>query len=70
MSVYNWNSVFNLIMKIKRDYREKFGSIDTIKLEDWLSRLANKEYNDFFCHLKVKQHNNFALIRYGMVQSN
>ncbi len=66
MSVYNWNPVFNLIMKIKRDYREKFGSIDTIKFDDWLSRLANKEYNNIFCHLKVKQHNNYVLIRYGM----
>lgn len=66
MSVYNWNPVFNLVMKIKSDYREKFGSIDTIKFEDWLSRLAYKEYNNIFCHLKVKQHNNFILIRYGM----
>ncbi len=66
MSVYNWNPVFNLVMQIKSDYREKFGSIDTIKFEDWLSRLANKEYYKIFCHLKVKQHNNFILIRYGM----
>ena len=66
MSVYNWNPVFNLVMQIKSDYREKFGSIDTIKFEDWLSRLSNKEYNNIFCHLKVKQHNNFILIRYGM----
>lgn len=66
MSVYNWNPVFNLVMQIKSDYSEKFSSIDTIKFEDWLSRLSNKEYNNIFCHLKVKQYNNFILIRYGM----
>jgi hypothetical protein len=66
MSVYNWNPVFILVMQIKSNYKEKFGSIDSIKFEDWLSRLASKEYNSIFCHLKVKQHNNFILIRYGM----
>lgn len=66
MSIYNWNPVFNLAMQIKSDYKDKFGSIDTVRFEDWLSRLDNKEYNNIFCHLKVKQHNNFILIRYSM----
>jgi T4 RnlA family RNA ligase len=66
MTVYNWNPVFNLVMQIKNDYKEKFGSIDTVRFEDWLLRLNNKKYIDIFCHLKVNQHNNFILIRYGM----
>lgn len=66
MSTYNWNPVFNLVMQIKKDYKEKFGSIDTIKFEDWLLRLDNKEYNNIFCPLKVKQLGDFILIRYGM----
>ncbi|ODM27663.1 RNA ligase [Acetivibrio mesophilus] len=66
MSIYNWNPVFNLAMQIKSDYKDKFGSIDTVRFEDWLSRLDNKEYNNIFFHLKVKQHNNFILIRYSM----
>lgn len=66
MKSYNWNPVFNLVMKIKSDYKETFGVFDTYKFEEWLLRLAKKEYNDIFCHLKVNQHKHFILIRYGM----
>lgn len=66
MSIYSWNPVFKLVMQIKSDYREKFGSIDTMSFEEWLSRLDNNEYNNIFSHLKVKQLGNYILIRYGM----
>ena len=66
MENYNWNPVFNLVMKIKNDYRETFGELDTDEFEKWLVRLDNKEYNNIFCHLKVKQFNDFIIIRYGM----
>ncbi len=63
---YNWNPVFNLVMRIKRDYIETFGGLDALIFQDWLLKLNKKEYNSIFDHLKVKQHNNFILIRYGM----
>lgn len=66
MGNFNWNPVFNLVMKIKNDYRETFGELDTDEFEKWLSRLDNKEYNNIFCHLKVKQFKDFIIIRYGM----
>ena len=66
MEGYNWNLVFNLVIKIKNDYKKTFGTLDTNKFEEWLLRLAKKEYFSIFCHLKVKQYNNFILIRYGM----
>lgn len=66
MEGYKWNPVFNLVIKIKNDYKKTFGTLDTNKFEEWLLRLAKKEYDNIFCHLKVKQYNNFILIRYGM----
>ncbi|WP_010245611.1 T4 RnlA family RNA ligase [Acetivibrio cellulolyticus] len=66
MGKFNWNPVFNLVMKIKNDYRETFGDLDTDEFEKWLSRLGNEEYNNVFGHLKVKQYNDFIIIRYGM----
>lgn len=66
MEGYDWNPVFNLAMEIKNEYKKTFGVLDTIKFEEWLSRLDKRKYNDIFCHLKVNQHKNFILIRYGM----
>ncbi|MCX7746916.1 MAG: hypothetical protein N2645_08500 [Clostridia bacterium] len=66
MKGYNWNPVFNLLLKIKNDYIETFGALDSNRFEDWLMRLGKKEYDNIFCCLEVKQHNHFILIRYGM----
>lgn len=66
MKGFNWNQVFNLVIKIKNDYIESFGKIDIVDFERWITRLDKEEYNKVFIHLKVKQFNNFIIIRYGM----
>jgi len=66
MKKYDWNPVFNLVLKIKNDYIQTFGALDTMLFEEWLTRLQKKEYIDIFSHLKVRQKNNLILIRYGM----
>lgn len=66
MKGFNWNPVFNLVIKIKNDYIESFGKLDIVDFERWLTRLNKEEYNKVFDHLKVKQFNNFIIIRYGM----
>ncbi|MDP4181879.1 MAG: T4 RnlA family RNA ligase [Bacillota bacterium] len=70
MSLFEWNPVFNLVMKIKHDYVKSFGSIDTYDFEKWLLKLNVNEYTEFFSCLKVKQRNNYILIRYGMDEMN
>lgn len=64
MRNYTWNPVFNLVMKIKKDYINTFGSLDTYEFNEWLERLDKREYNDIFSHLNVKQVNYNILIRY------
>lgn len=66
MNKFEWNPVFKLVMRIKKDYSEKFGTVDTMSFEHWMARLNKVEYLEIFKHLKVNQHDNFILIRYGM----
>lgn len=66
MKGFNWNPVFNLVIKIKNDYIESFGKIDIVDFERWITRLDKEEYKKVFDHLKVKQFNNFIIVRYGM----
>ncbi len=64
MKNYTWNPVYNLIIKIKNDYINTFGSLDTYEFNEWMARLDKREYNEIFSHLKVKQVNNNILVRY------
>lgn len=65
--MYKWNPIFNLIIKIKDDYNEKFKDND-LKFEKWLEKLKNPEYNNFFDCLQVEQSDEFILIRYGIAE--
>lgn len=60
-----WNPVFNLVMKIKYDYKKKFG-LDVYNLETWIEKLNKKEYIDFIAPLKIVSKNHLCLIRYGI----
>lgn len=64
----SWNPVLNLICKIKRDYIETFGKLDTYDFETWLDKLNEKEYNDVFECLQINQDEKFLLIRYGLAE--
>jgi len=63
--MYEWNPVYNLVMSIKNEYKNKFG-IDTIDFNTWIEKLNNVEYNDIFDCLQTNQYNNYLLIRYGI----
>ncbi len=64
MNKFEWNPVFKLVMRIKKDYSETFETMDTLLFQDWLARLNKDEYLEVFKHLKVNQYNNFVLISY------
>jgi len=63
--MFRWNKPYTLIMKIKKDYTEKFG-LDTLDFKTWLVKLNKSEYNDVFGCLQTNQHEEFLLIRYGI----
>jgi hypothetical protein len=80
--MYEWNPIYNLVMKIKRDYYNEKQYFDTYNFEIWIKYLYNKEFNDVFNSLlyiedKYKyleqldclqfvQYENYLLIRYGI----
>ena len=66
MKNYNWNPVFEMIMEIKKDYKNKVGVISDYNLETWLAELNNEKYNEFFSCLQLNHHNGEMLIRYGI----
>ncbi|WP_291567094.1 MULTISPECIES: T4 RnlA family RNA ligase [unclassified Clostridium] len=63
--MFEWNKPFQLVMKIKKDYKNTYG-LDTLDFETWLMKLNKKEYNDVFECLQINQCNEFLLIRYGI----
>lgn len=64
---YKWNPVYNLIMKIKEDYYNKFHDNEK-DFKVWLEKLNNKKYNDIFNSLQTNQKDNYLLIRYGIAE--
>jgi len=68
MTKYTWNPIYNLVMKIKKDYINQFGELENYHFETWLSKLNNPEYNDVFECLQVNQVGNYILIRYGLAE--
>ena len=66
MKNYNWNPVFEMIMEIKKDYKNKVGVISDYNLETCLAELNNEKYNEFFSCLQLNHHNGEMLIRYGI----
>ncbi|XZN14481.1 T4 RnlA family RNA ligase (plasmid) [Clostridium perfringens] len=60
-----WNPVLELVVKIKNEYKERFG-LDTYDFKRWLERLDNIEYNNIFEGLQINQEDKIILIRYGI----
>jgi len=81
---YKWNPVYRFVMDVKRDYFNKFESINYDKkeintetgkktitcLENWILELKNQEYINRIAPLQINQHNNLILIRYGSYAKN
>lgn len=65
---YEWNKLYQMVMKIKRNYENKFGNILHYNFEQWIQELNMKEFNDFVEPLQVNQFNEFILIRYGLAE--
>lgn len=68
MNKESWNPAYNLVMKIKQDYINTFGSFDTYHFETWLKKLNKAEYNNVFECLQLNQNENELLIRYGLAE--
>jgi T4 RnlA family RNA ligase len=68
MNKESWNPAYNLVMKIKQDYINTFGSFDTYHFETWLKKLNKVEYNNVFECLQLNQNENELLIRYGLAE--
>lgn len=66
-NMYNWNPVYNLVMKIKDDYISTFKDNEGL-FENWIIKLNKKEYNNIFESLQVNQDDNILLIRYGLAE--
>ena len=64
---YKWNPVYNLIMRIKEDYYNKFHDNEK-DFKVWLEKLNNKKYNDIFKSLQTNQKDNYLLKRYGIAE--
>ena len=72
---YIWNPVFSIVMKIKDEFKNKFGNItyDIVNIngkeltcvEYWIYKLNNPEYNSIFSILQTNQCGNLVLFRYG-----
>lgn len=65
--IYNWNPIYNLVMKIKDDYTNTFKDDEKL-FENWLIKLNKKEYGDIFESLQVNQDEDILLIRYGLAE--
>lgn len=64
----NWNPIFNLVVKIVREYKKVFYYMNSTSFEEILKILDNEEYNNIFEPLQVNQHGSLLLIRYGLAE--
>lgn len=62
-----WNNAFNYLMKIKNDYINIFGSLDTLSIADMCVRLNTKEYRNFLRCVTITNHNEFNLVKYSLI---
>lgn len=62
--------IWDLIINIKNDYLKEFNSISYEQkdnktcLEIWVNELNNQEYKNILSFIKIKQKNNFLLLKY------
>ena len=84
-SLYEWNPVYNFIMKIKHEFENKFGVISYEKVsqknalgrdnyiscvEYWAEQLQNQEYIERLHPLEINQNGTLILFRYANHTSN
>ena len=62
-----WNNAFNYLMKIKRDYQNRFGSLDTYNVKEMCMKLNTAEYNNFLHCVTITNHEAINLFKYSLV---
>jgi hypothetical protein len=69
IKMYEYNAAFNLVMKIKRTYLNRFGEIKTYNLEQWIEELNIEEYNRFAesVSFNFREDKPWVLIKYSMI---
>lgn len=65
---FMWNVAFNYIMKIKDDYIEAFGKLDTFSVKEMCERLNTLEYNNFLLCVDIKQQGSLNLFGYSFIK--
>jgi len=65
-NIYNWNPVYNMVMEIKKAHKNSFGRMSD-KFTDWLEDLNQEKYNKVFDNVETTQHENFLIVRYGLL---
>ena len=58
---YEWNPVYNLVMKIKDDYNNTFNDGEK-QFEKWLEKLNKEEYNKVFDKIEKAQEGDKLII--------
>ena len=65
---FMWNVAFNYIMKIKDDYIEAFGELDTFSIKEMCERLNTPEYNNFLLCVDIKKQGSLNLFCYSFTK--
>jgi len=62
-----WNRAFNYIIQIKRDYINKFGSLDTLSVSEMCKQLNTKEYDNFLHCVVITNYKSYNLFKYSLI---
>ena len=65
---YEWNNAYQYIMKIKQDYVNQFGKVDTYSIDDMCQKLNTKEYNNFLDCVNITVYGTLNLFKYSLVK--
>ena len=65
---FMWNVAFNYIIKIKDDYIEAFGELDTFSIKEMCERLNTPEYNNFLLCVDIKKQGSLNLFCYSFTK--
>lgn|SRR5574344_199854 len=65
---YEWNNAYKFVMKIKKDYIDKFGKLDTYSVLDMCHKLNTKEYNNFLGCINITVFGTLNLFKYSLIK--
>lgn len=65
---FMWNVAYNYVMKIKDDYIEAFGELDTFSIKEMCERLDTPEYNNFLLCVDIPVQGSLNLLGYSLIK--